>query len=115
MLADLLRTLSNQDFGLSLERLVGLLPAVDALPALKSAHGPRRARYRSIERACLAVIATAGGPISVQSVHAEVELILRMTVSYSSVKNAVARLADKQRSPVRRLRLGVYEASGTVG
>jgi hypothetical protein len=108
---DLLRTLSNPEIGVTLGRLTEKCAKVSDPPVrvvLKQTE--RRARYGIIQQTCAEVIHDRGRPITVREVHAGVESMLRCSVSYSSVKNAVAGLAKSATSEIRRTEPGIYVA-----
>jgi hypothetical protein len=46
--------------------------------------------------------------LTLRAIHAEAEVLLQTDIPYSSVKNAVAHLADGGRDEVRRAAPGVY-------
>lgn len=109
-MVDLLRTLTNPETGPTLDRLTKLLPAFGS-PSSRSGQAsplPGGARYQGVERACLAVMMSARDPMHFRSIHAAVETLLGVDVSYSSVKNAVLRLADAAEKPITRVAPGLY-------
>lgn len=59
----------------------------------------------------MAVVIEADAPVAVRTIHARVETLLGVSVSRSSVKNAVARLATTLDPAIKRIDHGVYEAT----
>jgi hypothetical protein len=76
---------------------------------------PRRALNGAIERACFDVIVIAGEPLGLRAIHAGVESRPETSVSYSSVKNAIVRLAARDEAPVERIARGVYNVDAGRG
>jgi len=110
---DLLRTLSNPETRLMLRSLVDRLPTrIERGPALRSPTNPTRARHGLIETTCRALIVRAGSPTQVRALHVAVELETGQMVPYSSVKNAVSRLAHAEDEPIVRVAAGVYGVLG---
>jgi hypothetical protein len=86
---DLLRTLSNPETGVTLNTLVsGLPPYRERCPTPHRLGS--RARHGIVRQTCAQVVFDQGKPITVREIHAGTESILDCSVSYSSVKNAVA-------------------------
>ena len=67
-----------------------------------------RIRYRGVEQACIAAIGSSPEPLYFRDIHAAAESLPGIDVPYSSVKNAVIRLAGAADKPFARARHGVY-------
>lgn len=104
---DLLRTLTNPEIGRSIDRLSRVI-APPAAGATVDFPPINRSRHQLIERSCQTILLAAGQPMNFRAVHYEAESLLNEPVSYSSVKNAVIRLARKGDTGVIRIGAGIY-------
>lgn len=103
--------MSNPETGALLERTVRLIRKALREPVARRVEStPGRARHGAVERACITAIVSSGSSASLKSIHAEVEALIGGSISYSSVKNAVARLARADGSLIKRIGPGVYRA-----